>query len=456
MNRYLAPAALLPEGWARRVLLEVDAHGCLGRVEPDCPPAQAEGAEVLAGPVLPGLANLHSHAFQRALAGLAQRAERRDESFWSWRERMYALVAHLSPEDIQTLARRVYIELLKAGWTAVAEFHYLHRDARGRAYADPAELALRIVAAARETGIGLTLLPALYRLGGFGERPVAGAQKRFAIGVDDFLHLLERVREHGAREGFVTGTALHSLRAVAAADMRTVLQTLPRASVIHIHIAEQRREVDECLAWSGRRPLDWLFAHAPVDARWCLVHATHVDATELARLAGSHAVAGLCPSTEADLGDGLFPATEYGALNGSFGIGTDSHVRVDPAGELRLLEWGQRLRLERRACLASPGQPSVGGFLLRRALAGGAQACGQPTGALAPGRRADWVVLDGAQPLLAGAHGDAITERWIFGGDSRFVRDVMVGGRWCVREGHHPLEAQADAAFASVIARVTA
>ncbi|HMW43937.1 MAG TPA: amidohydrolase family protein, partial [Plasticicumulans sp.] len=166
MNRYLAPAALLPEGWARRVLLEVDAHGCLGRVEPDCPPAQAEGAEVLAGPVLPGLANLHSHAFQRALAGLAQRAERRDESFWSWRERMYALVAHLSPEDVQVLARRVYIELLKAGWTAVAEFHYLHRDARGRAYADPAELALRIVAAARETGIGLTLLPALYRLGG--------------------------------------------------------------------------------------------------------------------------------------------------------------------------------------------------------------------------------------------------------------------------------------------------
>lgn len=456
MTRLFATAALLPEGWARRVLFETADDGSLSRVEPDCPDDLAAGAERLAGPVLPGLANVHSHAFQRALAGLAQRAERRDESFWSWRERMYALVAHLSPDDVQVLARRVYIELLKAGWTAVAEFHYLHRDARGRAYADPAELALRIVAAAHEAGIGLTLLPALYRLGGFGERPVAGAQKRFALGVDDFLALLERVRTLGGREGFVTGTALHSLRAVAAADLRTVLATSPRGGVIHIHVAEQRREVDECLAWSGRRPLDWLFAHAPVDARWCLVHATHVDATELARLAGSRAVAGLCPGTEADLGDGLFPATEYVQLHGTFGIGTDSHVGVDPAAELRLLEWGQRLRHERRACLASDEQPSVGGFLLHQALAGGAQACGQPTGALAVGRRADLVVLDGAQPLLAGAHGDAIAERWIFGGDSRFVRDVMVGGVWRVREGRHALDAQADAAFASVIARVTA
>ncbi|SEJ01024.1 formimidoylglutamate deiminase [Azotobacter beijerinckii] len=444
-----AERALLPGGWARDVRLEIDAAGLLGRIEPD---ARAEDAERLRGPLLPGLPNLHSHAFQRAMAGLTEVAFSAEDSFWNWRERMYRLVARLDPEQFEAIARQLYIELLKAGYSSVAEFHYLHHDRDGRPYADPIELSLRLARAARESGIGLTLVPVLYSHSGFGGLPPGTEQRRFILDTDGYLDLLARLRPALEPAGQHLGRGFHSLRAVTPGQIARVLAASPIDGPIHLHIAEQQKEVDDCLAWSGRRPLQWLFEHCPVDQRWCLVHATQVQPDELARLAESGAVAGLCPTTEANLGDGLFPATDYLALGGHLGIGSDSQVSVSVVEELRWLEYGQRLRDRRRNRLVQAGRPAVGAALYQAALSGGAQALGQPVGALEVGRRADLLVLDGADPYLANAEGDQILNRWLFAGGDRQVRDVMVAGRWVVREGHHADEERTARAFAGVLA----
>lgn len=449
MSVLFAETALLPSGWARNVRFEIDAAGQFTAITPD---ASAEGAERIAGPVLAGMPNLHSHAFQRAMAGLAEVAGNPNDSFWTWRDLMYRLVGRLSPEQVGVIARQLYIEMLKAGYTGVAEFHYVHHDIDGQPYANPAELALRVSQAAADAGIGLTLLPVLYSHAGFGGQSPSEGQRRFINSTDSYLKLIDGLRTHLAdqpQQGL--GLCFHSLRAVTPQQIAEVLGADSSGCPVHIHIAEQQKEVDDCLAWSARRPLQWLYENVAVDERWCLVHATHAEPDEVTAMARSGAVAGLCLTTEANLGDGIFPAVDYLAQNGRFGIGSDSHVSLSVVEELRWLEYGQRLRDQRRNRLYGKDQPMVGRTLFDAALSGGAQALGQPTGELAVGKRADLLVLNGGDPYLQTARGDAILNRWLFAGGDRQVRDVMVAGQWHVREGRHALEEQSAQAFGGVL-----
>jgi formimidoylglutamate deiminase len=452
--RLFAAHALLGDGWAQDVLFEIGGAGELVRATPR---AAAGGAERAAGPVLPGMPNLHAHAFQRALAGLTERrgAAGRD-SFWTWREAMYRFVARLGPDEAHAVALQLHVELLKRGYTAVAEFHYVHNSPDGSPYADPAEMSLAHLRAARESGIALTLLPALYAHGGFGGAPLGAAQARFAGSPERVLRLVERARAAGDANTRV-GVAAHSLRAVSPPQLDELVAGIGRldpAAPIHIHAAEQKKEVEDCVAWSGQRPVAWLLAHAPVGERWCLVHCTHLDDAEIAGLAASGAVAGLCPSTEADLGDGVFRLPEHLAAGGRIGVGSDSNVVRDPAEELRLLEYAQRLtRLERNVA-ASAARPSVGATLWEAAARGGARALGLSAGTLAPGCRADLVVLDGTHVDLVARRGDAILDAVVFSGGGSLVRDVMVGGRWVVREGRHAAEEKAARGYREAVARL--
>lgn len=455
MRSYFAETALLPSGWAANVRFDVDDGGALAAVTPGAPP---QGAERLAGVAVPGMADVHSHAFQRAMAGLAERAGPEGDNFWSWREVMYRFLARLTPHDVEAIATQLYVELLKHGYTAVGEFHYLHNDPRGETYENHGELAERIVEAAGSAGIGLTLLPVLYQTGNFGGAPATEGQRRFCLPTDDFLALVHRLGHRHRRDPQVRiGIAPHSLRAVTPDVLKAALDgfaAMDRTAPIHIHAAEQTREVDDCVAWSGQRPVEWLLTQAPVDARWCLVHCTHMTAAETTALAASGAAAGLCPTTEANLGDGLFPLPAYLAAGGRFGIGTDSNVATSPVEELRWLEYGQRLAARARNLAETNIGASTGARLYKAALAGGAQALGRPIGALAPGLRADIVVLDPEHPALAGRTGDVLLDSWIFSGNTTPVRDVMVGGHWVVRDTHHSHEDQAAADYRRTVARL--
>jgi formimidoylglutamate deiminase len=391
--------------------------------------------------VLPGMPNLHSHAFQRAMSGLAERRGPGNDSFWSWRETMYAFAAKVGPEALQAVAAQLYVEMLKAGYTHVCEFQYLHHQPDGRPYADSAQMSLALVEAAREAGIGLTLLPVLYMTGGFDGRPLSVRQRRFGHEVDAYLRLLERL--HALRGPMLeVGVALHSLRAVPPQAIDAVSSaTITAAMPIHIHIAEQTAEVDECVAVRGAPPVAWLLDHAPVDARWCLVHATHLTTAETAALARSGAVAGLCPTTEANLGDGLFPLAPFVDADGTLGIGSDSHVSVSPVEELRWLEYGQRLLTRQRNIVTRHEGERAGERLWRAALQGGERASGLD------GRRADWLVLDDASPLLAARSSAEALDSFIFAGNTPLVRDVLVDGRYCVRDGQHADEQRIAARF---------
>ncbi|HKS14782.1 MAG TPA: formimidoylglutamate deiminase [Pseudomonas sp.] len=454
MRAFFTERALLPTGWAANVRLEIAADGTLATITAQGSP---HGAERLGGPLLPGMPNVHSHAFQRVMAGLTEAAGDPDDSFWTWRELMYRLVGRITPGQLQVIARQVYIEMLKAGYTSVAEFHYVHHQHDGRAYADPAELSRRISAAASASGIGLTLLPVLYSHAGFGGQPPSEGQRRFINGSEQYLRLQDRLAPLLAVEPAQRlGVCFHSLRAVTPAQIGDVLATIGVDCPVHIHIAEQQQEVDDCLAWSGLRPLQWLHEHVEVDRRWCLVHATHAQADEVGAIARSGAVVGLCPTTEANLGDGIFPAVAYLAQGGRLGIGSDSHVSLSVAEELRWLEYGQRLRDQRRNRLYRSDQPVVGRTLFDAAVSGGAQALGQPVGELALGKRADWLVLDGNDPYLATATGDGILNRWVFAGVDRQVRDVMVNGQWVVRQGRHADEEESAQAFAQALRELLA
>jgi len=391
--------------------------------------------------------NLHSHAFQRAMAGLTEQAAQGgsggDDSFWTWRQVMYGFVGRLMPEQVQAIAAQLYVEMLKAGYTAVGEFHYLHHDPEGRPYADVTEMSERIVAAAQATGIGLTHLPVLYGYGGFGGQPAGGGQRRFLNDVDGFLRLINRLlQRHRNNPQVRIGIAPHSLRAVTAEMLKAAvagLDAFDDKAPIHIHIAEQVKEVEDCLAWSNQRPVEWLLHNHQLSARWCLVHATHMTEGETGRLARSGAIAGLCPTTEGNLGDGFFNAVQYLGAGGAIGIGSDSHISVSPVEELRWLEYGQRMLHRKRNVLAN-GSPHVGATLYKAALAGGAVALGRPIGKLAAGCRADLVVLDTEKPALVDRNGDLLLDSAIFAGNENPVRDVMVGGRWMVEEGHHRAE----------------
>jgi formimidoylglutamate deiminase len=449
MSVFFAERALLPAGWANNVRFEVRADGVLADIQVD---ALRDGAELINGPVLPGMPNLHSHAFQRAMAGLAEVAGNPNDSFWTWRDLMYRLVGQISPQQLGVIARQLYIEMLKGGFTSVAEFHYVHQDTAGKPYADPAELALQISNAASSVGIGLTLLPVLYSHAGFGGQAPNEGQRRFIHSTDSYLALQSRLQPIiSAQPAQALGLCFHSLRAVTAQQISAVLAASDTHCPVHIHIAEQQKEVDDCLSWSGRRPLQWLYENVEVDQRWCLVHATHAQADEVTSMAASRAVAGLCLTTEANLGDGIFPAVDYIAQGGRWGIGSDSHVSLSVVEELRWLEYGQRLRDQRRNRLYRGDQPMVGRTLYDAALVGGAQAMGQAIGALEVGKRADLLVLDGNDPYLATASGDGILNRWLFAGGDRQVREVMVNGRWVIRDGRHADEEQSNRAFAQVL-----
>ncbi|HEY6985121.1 MAG TPA: formimidoylglutamate deiminase, partial [Rhodanobacteraceae bacterium] len=397
-----AEHAWLPDGFADHVRIEVGADGVLTRVAAE-PVLRADYA-LFGRFVLPGMPNLHSHAFQRAMAGLSERQSNPDDSFWTWREVMYAFAGRIGPDELRAIAAQLYVEMLKAGYTQVCEFHYLHHQPDGSPYADPAAMSLALIEAAHETGIGLTLLPTLYMTGGFDGRPLSERQRRFRFDVDGYLRLLERLRAlESAR--LRVGIALHSLRAVPEAAMRSVLESgLARDCPIHIHVAEQIGEVQDCLAIRNARPVDWLLDHAPVDARWCLVHATHLADAEMRRLAASGAVVGLCPTTEANLGDGLFPLKSFLEAGGRIGIGSDSHISVSAVEELRWLEYGQRLLTRHRNIAVSELTDSVGETLWGDALYGGALASGATLGALdagdadAPAARADLCVLHAQAP----------------------------------------------------------
>lgn len=433
MRALFARHALLPEGWRRDVVIEWDIHGDLTGVHPDLhPPLNVARADY----VLPGMVNLHSHAFQRALGGLTERAGDGPDSFWTWRDLMYRFAASITPEQIEAIAAQLYVECLRHGYTSVCEFHYLQRAPGGQAYARVAETAERVAAGAHEAGMGLSLLPVLYSHAGFGAQPLKPGQERFRTGVDDVLGIVEALAPLRGGQ-FEAGAAPHSLRAAGIDQIRALAAGLPQARPLHIHIAEQQAEVEQCLAHTGRRPVAYLMDEVAVDARWCLVHATHLVESEVQSLAGSGAVAGLCPTTEANLGDGLFPLEPYLAAGGVFGVGSDSHVSQSPVEELRWLEYGQRLQHQRRNIAVGGAQREVGDFLWQAALRGGAQAAGRRVGALESGRRADLLVLDGSHPNLDGVLDAEVLGRFLFCGNDNLVRDVLCGGRWVVQGGRH-------------------
>ncbi|MBS0255337.1 MAG: formimidoylglutamate deiminase [Proteobacteria bacterium] len=423
--------ALLPGGWARNVRIEV-MDGRFANVAADMP-AQP-GDEVLPM-ALPGLPNLHSHAFQRGMAGLAERRGPGADSFWTWREVMYRFLDRLGPEDLFAIAAMAYVEMLEGGFTRVGEFHYLHHDPAGQAYAGAA-MAEALAGAAAESGIALTLLPVFYAHAGFGGTAPGPGQRRFICTIDGYARLREASGAAIAHlPDAVLGCAPHSLRAVTAGELSALIG-LAGDGPVHIHVAEQQAEVEACLAHHGARPVEWLLGAAPVDRRWCLVHATHMTEAETRALAASGAVAGLCPITEANLGDGLFPAPAYLAAGGAWGVGSDSNVLVSAAEELRWLEYGQRLAHQGRNLFAPAPGASTGAALFAGALAGGGQALGM-AGGIAPGRPADFLCLNAAHPALTGAGGDGWMDGWIFAAGGQPVDRVWRAGRAVVSQGRH-------------------
>lgn len=435
--RLVLEEAWLPGGWASDVGLQVE-RGAISRVVPGAP---ADFGERRAGRAIAGLPNLHSHLFQRAMAGLAERRGPGADSFWTWRQVMYGFLSRLGPEDVEAVAAQAMVEMLERGFTALAEFHYLHHAPDGTPYANPAEMAERVSAAAADTGMGLTLLPVLYTHGGFGPVAPGEGQRRFLNGTDGYLRLFEASRRSVAPlEDARLGVAPHSLRAVTGEQIAEALAAVPDGPV-HIHVAEQVAEVEACLAWSGQRPVERLLATQPVGPRWCAVHATHMTPEETRALAATGAVAGLCPITEANLGDGFFNATAYA---GAWGVGSDSNVEITAPGELRLLEYGQRLLHRGRNLLARAEGRSTGEDLYAAALAGGAQACGREVGRIAEGARADLVWL---------APGTTLDE-YVFVAGACGVRDVMVAGRAVVADGRHTARDAIRARFDRVMARL--
>jgi len=442
--------ALLPEGWARQVRFRFDG-GSAPAVEAGVAKDPADEVHAFA---VPGLGNLHSHAFQRAMAGLTEVAGPSGDNFWSWREAMYRFAGRIAPEDLEAIAAQAYVEMLESGFTRVGEFHYLHRAPDGGAYADPAEMSARIAAAASATGIGLTLLPVFYAHSGFGRTAPGTAQRRFVQSLDEYVALMMRCREHlEPLPDAVLGIAPHSLRAVTPEELAAVVAMADAAWPIHIHAAEQAREVADSIAWSGARPVQWLLDHAAVDARWCVVHATHLVADELLRLAATGAVVGLASTTEADLGDGTFAARKWLDAGGAYGVGTDSNTIVDPFAELRQLEWSQRIAQGARNVLCDGDDP-VGQSLWGGAAKGGSRAAARSAGAIAVGARADLVVLDADDPALSGLSAEAWVDAAVFGPCRRPVRDVMVAGSWVVRDGRHPREGELNARYRGAMRRL--
>ncbi|AJQ95225.1 formimidoylglutamate deiminase [Gynuella sunshinyii] len=456
-HQFFAPRALLPNGWANHVLMKVE-DGVFTHLQPDTHLSHLVDTHfdgsvtVLAGPVLPTVANLHSHAFQRLMAGMAEVAIQPQDSFWSWRDAMYRLVAEVSVDDLETIASWLYIELLKGGYSQVAEFHYLHHLI-GSLRRSGTEMGESLIRAADQVGIGLTLLPALYQYGGFAEQSPSRGQRRFIQSTSEYMAQYQQyqllLQGHSLHR---LGICFHSLRAVSLTAIDQVLAQLHSDEPIHIHIAEQQKEVDDCLNWSGKRPVELLLERFAVNSCWSLIHATHLTSKEMNDLACSGAVAGICPTTEANLGDGIFPATEFEQAGGLWGVGSDSHVSTSLQEELRWFEYGQRLQQQRRNRLWSPSEPRVGDHLLQMALAGGNRACGVQLG-LSIGGRADFMVWDEQQPFVRYSRSEDLLNRWLFAMNVSPIRDVYVAGECQIQEGRHRLEDEINLQFGELLRR---
>jgi formimidoylglutamate deiminase len=443
-----ARKALLADGWAEAVRLRIDG-GCIAAIERNVQPGDTDTA---CGIVIPGLCNAHSHAFQRALAGHTEdRSPADEDNFWTWRSRMYALAADIDADALAGIARQLYAEMLASGYTAAAEFHYLLSEPPG---GTPSLAMLDALGtAAKDAGIRLTYVPILYERAGFDAPAPTADQVRFATTLGEFETHVEQARER-AGSAYAVGIGAHSLRAVSEKSLRRIAK-IARATggPLHIHVAEQQREVDECLAALGKRPVRWLLDEFDVNERWCLVHATHIEPEECEALAASGAVVCLCPSTEANLGDGLFPLKAYLEAGGRFAIGSDSHVSINPYEELRWLEYGQRLAFERRNIAAMPGQ-RTGRNLYERAVDGGAQAGGLGGGRLQKGANADLVVLDDDSPMLLGHDAESLLDALVFSGFTLPIDRVMVAGEWRVVDGRHVARDEARKEYARVIGKL--
>lgn len=443
MKRIIFENAYLSGGWAKNVCLELDDAGIISKIITD----YNGEAEKLSGYALPAMNNVHSHAFQRAMAGLAEYSSGGSDSFWTWRDIMYRFSGKISTAELEKIASQLYLEMLKAGYVSVSEFHYLHHDAAGSD-----AMSHAIMSAAEKTGIGLCHLPVLYMSSGFGGAPLNDQQKRFSHSLGDYLSLLENLSSTIAdNSNQHLGMAFHSLRAVPEDALIECLNNNPVDGPIHIHISEQIQEVNDCVSWSGKRPVEWLYDHAGVDARWCLIHATHLSDDEISMIARSGAVAGLCPTTEANLGDGLFPLKKYLGMGGDIAIGSDSHISVSVIEELRLLEYGQRLESRARNIAASERENHTGSNLYNLALKGGAKASGFNNGAIEVGKRADIIVLDENSPLLVGTPDHSIIDRFIFSGNVSPIKHVMVAGEWVITDYKHGAEDSISRDFTAVM-----
>ena len=443
-TRYCAPMAWVESAWASNVLLNVAEDGTWESIEANASADQQRGAKLLAGPVVPGMVNAHSHAFQRAIAGMTERSGAGRDNFWSWRDRMYSAALRITPEHLEAIAAQLYAELLQAGYTQVCEFHYLHNDPHGKAYADPLEMSAALVRAARKVGIGITLLPTLYMRSGFVANSLRDDQRRFASTPDCIIKLCEGIQKNFGNALASTGLALHSLRAVSPAALREAVKfAKARQMPVHIHVAEQSSEVADCIAHTGLRPVQWLLEHAELNARWNLVHATHTTPEELQAVQKSGASIVLCPTTEANLGDGVFDLPSYAKAGGKWSIGSDSHVTRSWQEELRLLEYSQRFALTQRNVLAAAlaegkSEVSTAAALFDAAIDGGRAASGRRIKGIAVGERADFSVIDSSSSALIGIPNSHVLDAVVFSSPDVRLSDVFVAGKQIIASGRVP------------------
>jgi len=445
-----AEHALISEGWAQNVRISIDLDGKISDVEIGVDPG-LDDRQLRNRILIPAMANLHSHSFQRSMAGMSEKRVKKMDSFWSWRELMYSFLEQLNPEHVEAIAALVFMEMLESGFASVGEFHYLHHQQGGQPYENIAETSSRIIAAAKQTGIGLTHLPVFYMQGGLSGEQLSKGQLRFGNNTEQYFRLLEQIENEIQRapEDYMLGMAPHSLRAVSPEALKEILDSR-QLGPVHIHISEQQKEVEDIQNKYGKRPVNWLMDNVPVDSRWCLVHATHMTPEETFKLAKSGAVAGLCPVTEANLGDGIFNGSEYVSSRGKYGIGSDSNVRISLTEELRMLEYSQRIfRRERNVMTDTPG--SLGTSLYKSALSGGSQSLSRNSGSIASGQWADLIALDYDALAFYGSSDDEILDRWIFSADDSLVREVWSAGRQMVVDGRHVRHGQIEKQYRKTI-----
>ena len=450
-GKFRFTSALTSSGWQNDVAVSVDKSGTIESVA-----AGAKDGALISGVAIPAVANVHSHAHQRLMVGLAERAGPGADSFWTWREVMYGFALKLSPDDLEAVAAQAYVEMVKSGFSCVGEFQYLHHQPDGSAYDEPAEMSLRCISAAEQAGIAITVLPTLYNYSGFGGQASNASQRRFVNDADKFLEIYGTLKAVcGANPMRRLGISPHSLRAVTPELLKTVLNGIEDDARVHIHAAEQTREVDDCLAWSGKRPVEFLLDQFDVSNRWCAIHATHMTAGETLGLAKSGAIAGLCPTTEANLGDGIFPADQFIKQGGVIAIGSDSQITISPAEDLRMLEYSQRLRDRTRNALTSGAGASTGRSLFDAVLKGGASCLDNPVGVIAVGKRCDIAVLDDGHSAMIGREGDAALDTWIFSAGNAAVKDVIVGGSHVVKDRRHSDEDHIQKKFSEAVRRLS-